>query len=92
MVLENILKEKQGDTYNFELVSPLVDALNGMRIEMEWQFWESLRERLTGRKETRAWCLERLAIDGALEVMHVEGGIASVGNGHRARPEMIAMR
>ena len=68
MVLENILKEKQGDTYNFELVSPLVDALNGMRIEMEWQFWESLRERLTGRKESRAWCLERLAIDGALEV------------------------
>ena len=69
MMLDAILKEKQGETYNFELVPPLVDALNAMRIEVEWWFWEDLRARLEGgrEKESRAWCLETLSIDGVLD-------------------------
>ena len=68
MELANLLKEKQGDRYNFELVPPLADALRDLRIQAEWRFWESLRERLTGRKDSRAWYLEALPIEGALDV------------------------
>ena len=70
MVLEKLLTEKQGETYNFELVPALYDALKSMRIEVEWQFWESLRRRLlAGRKESRTWCLEEVPeIDDALRV------------------------
>ena len=68
MELASLLKKKQGDMYNFELVPPLADALRDLRIEVEWRFWESLRDRLTGRKDSRAWCLEAFPIEGALDV------------------------
>ena len=68
MVLDKILKEKQGETYNFELVPALGDAFESMRIQVEWQFWEGLRDRLEGEKKGRAWHLERITIDGVLEV------------------------
>ena len=62
--------EQLRETYNFELVPALYDALKSMRIEVEWQFWESLQHRLlAGRKESGTWCLEEVsAIDGALGV------------------------
>ena len=68
MALDEVLKERQGDTYNFELVPYLGKALENMRIEVEWHFWEDLRNRLEGEKDGRAWHLEKVAIEGALEV------------------------
>lgn len=68
MALDGILKEKQGETYNFELVPYLSKALESMRIEVEWKFWEDLRDRLEGEKKSRAWRLERVTIEGVLEV------------------------
>lgn len=68
MALDEVLKERQGDTYNFELVPYLEKALENLRIEVEWQFWEDLRDRLEGEKKSRAWRLERVTIEDVLEV------------------------
>ena len=68
MALDEVLKERQGDTYNFELVPYLGKALENLRIEVEWQFWEDLRDRLEGEKKSRAWRLERVTIEDVLEV------------------------
>ena len=80
MALDEVLKERQGDTYNFELVPYLGKALENMRIEVEWQFWEDLRSRLEGEKKSRAWRLERVTIEGVSE----EWAHAQIARGTRS--------
>ena len=96
MALDEILKEQQGKMYNFELVPYLDKALENMRIEVEWQFWESLRDRLEGEKKSRAWHLEKVTIEGALEVTEtaiestrtrMRGGQRYFGWTFRVRPD-----
>ena len=46
MELKDLLKQKQGDAYNFELAPAIAGAVTELSIEAEWTFWEALRASL----------------------------------------------
>lgn len=54
--LKNLLRSKQGDTYNFKLAEDIAKALTELSVEAEWNFWQTLKEQL---RETgnRPWWL-----------------------------------
>ena len=56
MDLKDLLETKQGDTYNFELVPEIAEAMAALSVEKEWSFWQTLKERLQERGD-RSWWL-----------------------------------
>ena len=68
MELGNLLKEKQGDRYNFELVQHLADALEELRIDLVWRFWKRIRDRMEDSGESGQWHLELCQVVDCLEV------------------------
>ena len=59
MDLKELLKQKQGDTYNFQHAATITEAMAEFSIEAEWKFWCALQERLR-EKGNRPWQLELL--------------------------------
>ena len=57
--LKDLLETKQGDTYNFELVPEIAEAMAAFSVEKEWSFWQTLKERLQERGD-RSWWLTYL--------------------------------
>lgn len=62
MDLKELLAHKQGEVYNFELAPKIADAMTAFSIDTEWQFWQTLKERLL-IVEDRPWRL--VALDAA---------------------------
>ena len=60
MELKELLKAKHGESYNFQLAPAIADAYRQLSIEVEWTFWQKLRDRLRGVAE-QGW---RLELDG----------------------------
>ncbi len=56
MELKNLLAQKHGATYNFELAPSIAEAMTELSIETEWEFWESVRQQLTEDGD-RSWSL-----------------------------------
>ena len=56
MELKNLLAQKHGKKYNFELVPSIAEAMKQLSIETEWAFWESVHQQLTQDCE-HAWNL-----------------------------------
>lgn len=46
MELKELLKQRQGDTYHFELAPAIAAALTEVSVEAEWNFWQALRDDL----------------------------------------------
>ena len=46
MELVELLKENQGEGYNFELAPAIMRAMTDLSVETEWAFWKMLRKRL----------------------------------------------
>ena len=46
MDLKSLLKEKVGGKHNFELMPGLVDAMTELSVDIEWTFWQRIKERL----------------------------------------------
>ena len=47
MELKNLLAQKHGEKYNFELAPSIAEAMKELSIEIEWAFWESVHQKLT---------------------------------------------
>ena len=62
MELKELLRNKQGEAYNFELFPYVEEAMKALRVEVEWNFWRDLRERLI-RKSERDWLLDQVKQD-----------------------------
>ena len=84
MDLKELLKDKQGDTYNFELAPKIAEAMTAFSVETEWKFWVALRESLL-KPGARPWRLKRLETTeaAALGLKEVDEGI--IGHAHGAR-------
>lgn len=81
MDLEALLRNKQGETYNFELAPRIAEVMAALSVREEWNFWRTLKERL--QEDRRLTVLsERIAPDPSLNevdeavVRHAHG----VGN------------
>lgn len=62
MELKELLRNKQGEAYNFELFPDVEEAMTALRVEVEWSFWQDLLKRLT-RNSERDWSLEQVNQD-----------------------------
>lgn len=80
MDLQELLEKKQGDTYNFELVSEIAKAMTAFSVKTEWAFWQTLKERLqvTG---TGSWRLKPLGENEARCFKEVDEGIIRHAHG-----------
>ena len=59
--LKELLGNKSGGAYNFELMPDLHQAMTELSVETEWTFWQSLREKLEVKGD-RTWGLDHLEI------------------------------
>ena len=44
--IKDMLANKLGDRYNFELVPAITEAMTALSVDAEWEFWETLKQRL----------------------------------------------
>lgn len=93
MELKELLRNKQGEAYNFELFPLVEDAMKALRVEVEWSFWQDLLKRLT-RNSERDWSLKRVqlgkdASENAVKATHEsKRGIWEYGWTFRVCPDM----
>lgn len=57
MELKELLKARQGEGYNFLLAPDIAEACKQLSIELEWTFWQGLRDGLIGHAAS-GWRLE----------------------------------
>ena len=63
MDLKELLENKQGDKYNFELVPDIAEAMTAFSVDKEWRFWQTLKQTLLMKEENeRPWRLK--PVDG----------------------------
>ena len=76
MDLKELLAQKQGDAYNFELAPKIAEAMTAFSIETEWKFWQSLKEELL-KTNGRPWRLVGLDATeaGSIPIKEVDEGI-----------------
>ena len=67
MDLKELLADKQGDTYNFELAPKIAEAMTAFSVEMEWKFWQALKESLE-KVGQRPWRLTALDTSEAASI------------------------
>lgn len=79
MDLKELLRKKQGEAYHFELFSLVEEAMTALRVEVEWNFWQNLRERLT-RNSERDWSLKRVQLYKDASENAVKGGYENKKN------------
>ena len=103
MDLKELLAHKQDDIYNFELAPKIAEAMTAFSIETEWQFWQTLKERLL-KAGDRPWRLVALdaaeaasiplkeADDGIIRHAHGTGNKNKWGYGWTFRVESDADR
>ncbi len=73
MELKGLLRDKQGEAYNFELFPLVEEAMKALCVEVEWNFWRDLLKRLT-RNSERDWSLNRVQIYKDASENAVKGG------------------
>ena len=59
MDIKDLLRNKQGDTYNFELAPKIAEAMTAFSVETEWTFWQALKASLL-KAGDRPWRLKTL--------------------------------
>lgn len=61
MELKELLRNKQGEAYHFELFPLVEEAMKALCVEVEWNFWQDFLKRLT-RNSERDWSLNRVQL------------------------------
>ena len=54
--IKDMLANKLGDKYNFELVPTITEAMTALSVDAEWEFWSTLNQRLENASG-RSWRL-----------------------------------
>lgn len=80
MDLKELLRNKQGNTYNFELAPKITEAMTEFSVETEWAFWRALKERLLV-DGNRPWRLKTLEAAEAHHFKEVEEEIVRHAHG-----------
>ncbi len=81
MDLKDLLRQQQGDAYNFELAPGIARAMTALSVEKEWKFWRTLRDRLA-ETDARPWRMKRLDVKEAASVPLKEVDEGIIGHAH----------